>query len=187
MAPNIFNYLLLNIENHIDCDVINIKIDDKDYTRTEYIKFIKEKLKKMYGSSKTHLKTITKFSRYPHRNKVLNRENTPDEDLYLQSKKLPKWTKIKLINNEKNEINNENISKTNILSNLEQTEDNKYSNVKITNKSQFQNMIKDLKPLKSKSKLKILVLHSNRQNSQSFKIKTKKFFSDLNKNQNFDY
>lgn len=31
-----------------------------------------------------HLDTLKEFGRYPHRNKVLGRENTEDEDLYIR-------------------------------------------------------------------------------------------------------
>jgi uncharacterized protein (DUF924 family) len=31
-----------------------------------------------------HLETLKEFGRYPHRNKVLGRENTDAEDLYLK-------------------------------------------------------------------------------------------------------
>jgi len=39
-----------------------------------------------YGSDKyalNHLEIIERFGRFPHRNKVLGRENTPAEDAYL--------------------------------------------------------------------------------------------------------
>jgi uncharacterized protein (DUF924 family) len=31
-----------------------------------------------------HLEILEKFGRYPHRNKVLGRENTEEEDMYLR-------------------------------------------------------------------------------------------------------
>lgn len=31
-----------------------------------------------------HLEILQQFSRYPHRNKVLGRENTDEEDMYLR-------------------------------------------------------------------------------------------------------
>jgi uncharacterized protein (DUF924 family) len=40
-----------------------------------------------YGSDKyalNHLELIEKFGRFPHRNNVLGRENTPEEELYLK-------------------------------------------------------------------------------------------------------
>ena len=35
--------------------------------------------------SKIHLDIIKKFGRFPHRNKILNRKNSLEEDEYLQS------------------------------------------------------------------------------------------------------
>jgi uncharacterized protein (DUF924 family) len=40
-----------------------------------------------YGSDKyalNHLELVEKFGRFPHRNNVLGRENTPEEELYLK-------------------------------------------------------------------------------------------------------
>ncbi len=40
-----------------------------------------------YGSDKyalNHLELIEKFGRFPHRNEILGRENTPEEALYLK-------------------------------------------------------------------------------------------------------
>lgn len=36
-----------------------------------------------YDYAKRHLKVIEEFNRFPHRNAVLGRENTPEEDVYL--------------------------------------------------------------------------------------------------------
>ncbi len=43
-----------------------------------------------YGSDKyalNHLQLIERFGRFPHRNKVLGRKNTPEEDAYLSDGK----------------------------------------------------------------------------------------------------
>lgn len=36
-----------------------------------------------YDYAVDHLKVIEAFGRFPHRNQILGRENTPDEDIYL--------------------------------------------------------------------------------------------------------
>lgn len=49
------------------------------------IKLFSEKgLEKRYKYAKEHYKTIKKFGRFPYRNKVLDRESTPEELSYLQ-------------------------------------------------------------------------------------------------------
>jgi Uncharacterized protein conserved in bacteria len=40
-----------------------------------------------------HTKVIEKFGRYPHRNKKLNRNTTPQEEEWLRSPDLPSWAK----------------------------------------------------------------------------------------------
>jgi len=38
-----------------------------------------------YDYAIRHLKVIEKYNRFPHRNKILGRENTPEEEEYLAS------------------------------------------------------------------------------------------------------
>lgn len=42
---------------------------------------------------KEHKSVIERFGRYPHRNKVLNRSNTAEEDAWLNSPDRPPWAK----------------------------------------------------------------------------------------------
>ena len=45
--------------------------------------------KRISKAAKEHYETILRFGRFPHRNAVLDRENTPEEKKYLKSP--PKW------------------------------------------------------------------------------------------------
>jgi len=40
-----------------------------------------------------HRKVIEKFGRYPHRNKLYNRETTKEESKWLDSDEVPMWAK----------------------------------------------------------------------------------------------
>lgn len=51
----------------------------------------KKGLTKTSHVAQEHLDILKKYGRYPHRNNILNRENTVDEIDLLSNKKLPKW------------------------------------------------------------------------------------------------
>lgn len=44
----------------------------------------KDTYKKNHNFALAHLEVIEKYGRFPHRNKILGRENTPEEEIYLQ-------------------------------------------------------------------------------------------------------
>lgn len=77
---------LLHSENLNDCqlgidviqEVIN-NLGDQKHSQ-ELIRIFE--LNRRWGLE--HLDTLKEFGRYPHRNKVLGRENTEEEDLYLR-------------------------------------------------------------------------------------------------------
>lgn len=92
-------------------------------------------------SCQQHVDVLKRFGRYPHRNKLLGRENTLEETDFLSSKNKPKWMKS---------VSNEELKTDKIVD-------------------------KDLNYNEVKTKLKILVLHSNRQTAQSFRNKTDKY------------
>ncbi|MDQ7089769.1 MAG: DUF924 family protein [Methylococcales bacterium] len=45
----------------------------------------KSKFQRSLEYSEIHRNIIIKFGRYPHRNNILGRKNTPEEDIYLSS------------------------------------------------------------------------------------------------------
>lgn len=47
-----------------------------------------ESAKQFEASTKQHSDVIDMFGRYPYRNKVLGRENTPEEKIWLESPKV---------------------------------------------------------------------------------------------------
>jgi uncharacterized protein (DUF924 family) len=77
---------LLHSENLNDCqlgidviqEVINNLAEQKN--ALELVRIFE--LNRRWGLE--HLDTLKEFGRYPHRNKVLGRENTEEEDLYLR-------------------------------------------------------------------------------------------------------
>ena len=42
-------------------------------------------LRGFFGFARQHLEIIERFGRFPHRNRVLDRQSTPEEDHYLVS------------------------------------------------------------------------------------------------------
>lgn len=118
----------------------------------------KSGLKKTAVSSQEHYDILKKYGRYPHRNALLGRENTIDETDLLASKKIPMWMKpIKKSNN----VTTANITTTNL------TTTNLATNIKLETFDK---------------KLKILVLHGNKQTSYLFKTKTEKYLEKKLKN-----
>ena len=77
---------LLHSENINDCqlgiDVIQEVINNlgEQKNSQELVRIFE--LNRRWGLE--HLDTLKEFGRYPHRNKVLGRENTEAEDLYLR-------------------------------------------------------------------------------------------------------
>ena len=106
----------------------------------------KASLKKTASVSQEHLDVLVKFGRYPHRNTILGRVNTMEETDFISSKKLPLW--------------------------MRSVSPDKASNSKKINK---ENKITNITLTESKNKLKILVLHSNRQSGQMFRSKTEHY------------
>jgi len=104
----------------------------------------KSGLIKLGAVSQEHLNVLKKFNRYPHRNPLLNRENTPQETDFLASKKLPYWMRSVLP-----------------ITKVESKKHPHEFQTESTEKS-------------TSSKLKILVLHSNRQTADSFRAKTER-------------
>ncbi len=92
-----------------------------------------------------HLNVLKKFGRYPHRNAILGRQTTMEESDFLSSKKIPQWMKS---------VSSNLPIKVNLLDSVD---------------------INQIQHRPSQSKLKILVLHSNRQTAQSFKEKTERY------------
>lgn len=89
-----------------------------------------------------HLNVIKKFGRYPHRNVLLERSSTLEENDFLAQKNNPNWMKLPKTD-EILKIDTQNTQQVNTW-------------------------------VESKNKLKILVLHSNRQTGKIFKLKTEK-------------
>jgi len=54
---------------------------------------VKGNLEFMISFALSHKEVIEKFGRYPHRNKLLNRETTPEEAEWLKSDDVPTWAK----------------------------------------------------------------------------------------------
>lgn len=108
----------------------------------------KKGLLKTAGVAQEHLDVLKRFGRYPHRNVLLNRESTVEEIDFLASKRLPNWMKSQEAKDEKKIPAPESNEKDLV---------NEPSN-----------------DIEVKKKLKILVLHSNRQTAQSFKMKTER-------------
>jgi len=44
-----------------------------------------------------HTKVLTRFGRYPHRNKLYGRRTTPEEEAWLQSDECPGWAKSQAV------------------------------------------------------------------------------------------
>lgn len=101
-----------------------------------------------------HLAVLRKFGRYPHRNHLLNREYTNEEYDLLTSKNLPKWMK--------------SVKLPKLLKTVEK--DKPLDSVPLSSKTKNDKADQELAGDK---KLKILVLHSNRQTGQSFRAKTR--------------
>ncbi|CAE7434546.1 unnamed protein product [Symbiodinium necroappetens] len=111
---------------------------------------IANRLKSMHNEAKTHSSVLRSFGRYPHRNELLGRESSAAELSWLRSKNLcrrslPSWA---------------------------QSVRPKFQK-KLEGESQEVQKIPDLVAQPSGPKLRILVLHSNRQNAGDFKRKTR--------------
>jgi hypothetical protein len=113
----------------------------------------KANLKKTASVSQEHLDVLVKFGRYPHRNAILGRVNTMEETDFLANKKLPLWMR--------------SVSPNKVSDPKDVSKENKTTNVTLT---------------ESKNKLKILVLHSNRQSGQMFRSKTEHYLERKLKN-----
>ena len=98
-------------------------------------KVLKKELRKMSKVAEDHLKMLSRFGRYCHRNYALGRESTEEEVAYLGGKYLPKWVRSVLPD------------------------------------EGIPNIPKVETPIGIK--LKLLVLHSNRQNAEGFQRKTR--------------
>jgi uncharacterized protein (DUF924 family)/Ran GTPase-activating protein (RanGAP) involved in mRNA processing and transport len=110
----------------------------------------KDAVKKTAKVFQEHLDVIKRFGRYPHRNKLLGRSSTVQEIDFLTSKHLSRWMRVE-----------RPIGK--IDKPVEKTTDKPMDKlIKISDK-------------KVVTKLRILVLHSNRQTGQIFKNKTDKY------------
>lgn len=96
-----------------------------------------------------HLEILKKFGRYPHRNLILERQHTVEEMNLMASNNLPQW--MKSVSNTQNDAGT-NIDKP----------------LKVKKEQNKQN----------KQKLKILVLHSNRQTASTFRNKTQKYLEN---------
>lgn len=55
---------------------------------------IKQEAESFYSYAVEHKQIIEKFGRFPHRNRLLGRENTEAEEKFLNSPELPNWMKI---------------------------------------------------------------------------------------------
>jgi uncharacterized protein (DUF924 family)/alkylated DNA repair dioxygenase AlkB/Ran GTPase-activating protein (RanGAP) involved in mRNA processing and transport len=105
---------------------------------------------KMAKVCQEHSDVLEKFGRYPHRNQILGRENTLDETDMLSSRKsLPPWMRS-------------------AMPKSENTNTNSAKNIKPKRN------VADQTNFGIQNKLKILVLHSNRQTSTIFRTKTEK-------------
>jgi len=106
---------------------------------------VANRLKSMHNEAKTHCSVLHSFGRYPHRNELLGRESSAAELSWLRSKNLPTWA---------------------------QSVRPKFQK-KLEGTSQEVQKKPDLVAQPSGPKLRILVLHSNRQNASDFKRKTR--------------
>lgn len=51
---------------------------------------VRQQLAQVYPEAQQHCKVIQHFGRFPHRNRALNRQSTPEEEQFLQGD-LPQW------------------------------------------------------------------------------------------------
>ena len=71
-------------------------VDDHDVA-LEVCSKLERRAPELARSSRPHLvahrDVIVRFGRYPHRNRAMGRENTPEEEAWLASDQVPGWAK----------------------------------------------------------------------------------------------
>lgn len=110
---------------------------------------IGSRLKPMQVEARHHATVLGKFGRYPHRNEVLGRGSTVEEQKWLHSKKLPAWA----------------MSVRPKFNRPERTE--------------AMPALPGVTDATASRKIRVLVLHSNRQNAQDFKRRTRSVLHPL--------
>ena len=57
----------------------------------------RQQLAQVHSEAQQHYDVVRAFGRFPHRNRVLGRESTPEEKQFLQQSQLPNWMKSQSI------------------------------------------------------------------------------------------
>lgn len=136
----------------------------------------------LHGTER-HLEQLRTFGRYPHRNQALGRENTPEEEVFLQAPgRKPLFMRSQMAGqsvNEDDERNNNNNNNNNNIDGDGKNDTATLQPKKAKNKTKRPPTV-NLRLVEPRArKLKILMLHGFRQNGKVFRQRTKKLANRL--------
>jgi uncharacterized protein (DUF924 family) len=83
LTERVFLYLPFEHSENLNDQNFSVSLFEKLYEETQHNE--KEIANNFLNFAKKHREIIEKFNRFPHRNKILSRETTPDEETYLRT------------------------------------------------------------------------------------------------------
>jgi len=86
----------MHSENLSDCE-LSVKLIKMniEYSESKHLDEVTKQFNGLLRSAEQFLLILKSFGRFPHRNLPLGRKNTPEEELYLQSGKLPQLQNLR--------------------------------------------------------------------------------------------